>query len=237
MKNLRLVPLLVTAALTPACVMDSVQDSSFVLDWTIEDVGPAVDPVTCEEAGVTTVAMTARNFTTGTIHSFNFDCVNYGGQTPILPTGEYGITLQLLRADGVEVSAINRPVPGEAPILISNRRITDLGFTIFEIQSFALDWQVTRTAAPNTPVLCQEVGATQVELEAAIPTDATLAPFVFRWPCTDYRGLTQAVPLGSYILGIRLLDAAGGRLSDLTVPYTTPDNAQAVIPLVTFTVN
>ncbi len=235
MNNLRLVPLMVFAALTPACVMDSVDNSSIAFDWEVRDVGPGGQLVACADAGVTTVNMVARNLTTATDYSFDFDCVNYGGQTPVLPSGQYAVTLRLLRADGVEVSSIALPFAGQGPITVNSRRLTYVGAIIFEIQSLQLEWEIVRPAGDVELVLsCAQAGASQVQMTAAI---SNLVPFVFNFPCDDHAGLTQALPVGTYNLTLQLFTPAGVPLSELSTSYTTPNQLPAILPLVTFEVN
>lgn len=234
--NIGKLSLLAVALATPACVSGSADDSVFVFDWQVEDVGlPINDTVTCAEAGAATVVLEVQNLTNGTPkQSYSYPCSAGGGVTPVLATGQYSVTTRLLRADNVEVSSTTFPGPGEAPIFIDRRRVTDLGVVVFEIQSFTTQWVITKTAAPGVPVSCLSVGATQVEFTATKPP---FAPFVFLFPCVDPQGITQAIPDGDYQLTFRLLSANNVSLSELTVPYITPVNAPAVLMPVTFTVN
>lgn len=209
---------------------DALYATSFFLDWTIEDVGPPInDMISCEEAGTTGLTIAATNTATGSVKTFSFACSSQKGvQLPLAP-GPYSLAVRLMRADNVEVSSI------VIPMQLGNTGVTDIGGVVFEIQSFATRWSVTRTAAPGVPVSCPSVGASQVEFTA---TTSGLAPFVFRFACGDGMGLTQAVPDGTYALQYRLLDAGGNTMSQVSnANYSTPVNAQAVLAPVTFTVN
>lgn len=236
MKTFAHLPLLAFALATPACVVDDVDDSAFYFDWQIEDVGlPINDVLTCDEAGAETVVLEVQNVSNGSAkQTFSYPCRAGAGKSPVLATGQYAVTLRLLRGDNIEVSSISFPGPGQPAVFIDRRGVTDLGTTVFEVQSFSVQWLLTRTAAPTIPVSCASVGATNVQMTA---TTANLPPFTFNFACADPGGLTQAVPDGDYALQFRLLNAAGASLSELAVPFATPVDRQAVLPPVTFTVN
>ena len=229
--------LAVVALAAPACVSGSADDSTLNFGWQIEDVGfPEGDTVTCAESGATTVVVELTNLSNGTpLQVFSYPCGAGRGVSPVLASGSYLVTMRLLRGDNIEVSATTFPGPGEAALIVDRRSFPPEQFVVFEIQSFTTRWVITKTAAPGVPVSCLSVGAAQVEFTATKPP---LAPFVFLFPCTDPQGITQAIPDGDYNLTFRLLSANNVPLSELSVPYSTPVNAPAVLtnPVI-FTVN
>jgi hypothetical protein len=231
----RLAPLsfFALALVLPAC--GGAADSGAFFDWGIVDVGaPDSAPfLSCEESGGGTVVLEAQDLSRGGApQTFSYPCKAGGGNVPGLPSGQYSMTVRLLRSsDNVAVSSL--PL---GTVSIARRGQTDLGVVVFEIQSLTVNWLIKQAANLSTPVTCAAVGATQVELTA---TAATQAPNIFRFPCVDGQGQTQAVTVGAYTISTRLLNAAGTALpgSEQSLDFVTPNNTPAVLPLVTFTVN
>ena len=216
----------------PAC--GGTADTGAFFDWGIVDVGaPDTAPfLNCDESvGIgATVVLEAQDLSRGGApQTFSYPCAAGGGNVPGLLAGQYSMTVRLLRADNIAVSSL--PL---GTVSVARRGQTDLGVIVFEIQSLSLNWLIKQASNLNAPVTCAAVGATQVELTV---TAATQAPTVFRFPCTNGQGQTQAVTVGAYVISARLLNAVGSELSNLSLDFVTPDNTPALLPLVTFTVN
>lgn len=222
---------LAVALALPAC--GGTSDTGAFFDWGIVDVGAPLDAafLTCEESGGGTVVLEAQDLSRGGApQTFSYPCSAGGGNVPGLLSGQYAMTVRLLRSsDNIAVSSL-----ALGTVSIARRGQTDLGVVVFEIQSLKLNWIIKQANNVSAPASCASVGATQVELTA---TAVAQAPTVFRFPCTDGQGQTQAVTVGAYVISARLMNAAGTALSTQTLDFVTPDNTVAVLPLVTFPVN
>jgi hypothetical protein len=200
------------------CVVEDTDDSAFVAQWRVAYVaGGGV--VSCEDAGTPTVRLKARNLRSGAMYTANFPCDARSGITDVLPVGDYEVELALLdnftNPDGTKVGRPVSQITG-GPWAVRRHGLTDLDPIEFQVQVFEIDWILVRNAAGAAmrSVMCEEAGATMVELDTQLGNEAHEK---FRWPCADGGGVTQAIRVGNYANQVRLLNAANGVLSETNV--------------------
>jgi hypothetical protein len=155
-----------------------------------------------------------------------FPCNNTGGRSRSLPPGTYDVTIDLKSKDGTVVSSQTSDVGG-FPL---GRGLTPLTPIAFPIQSFLLHWSLARGPAS---VACTDVGAQFVNLNTRLNSDPQVT---YSFPCSAGSGATPAILIGTYSVGIDLVDGAGGVLWQTDMPMTIPvdENARADLGTVTF---
>jgi len=229
-RTLLLFGLAATASLgASGCIIGDVDNSAFIVSWDLFYVGNGPrDPgarVACEDAGTPTVDLEMRT-RDGTVYKDSFRCQDGDGKSRVMPSGSYDVRISLRTAGGTIVSAQERTAE------VFRRGLTDLGIVQFTIQSFALNWTLSKA---NMPTMCDRVGATEVHLITQFQNDPSAT---YKFPCTEHMGETTAILVGTYSVQLQLMSAAGAVLSG-TMPMTFPVTAttRAVLPPITFVVN
>lgn len=210
------------------CIIGDVDNSAFIVDWELFYVGNGGRPgeaVSCEDAGTPNVDLEMRN-RDGTVYKDSFRCQDRGGKSRVLPPGSYDVRISLKTANGTIVSS------KEGTFDLVRRGLTDLQIIQFSVQSFALNWTLSRN---NASTMCGPVGATEVHLITQLANDPQAT---YKFPCTEHMGETTAILVGTYSVQLQLVNAAGAVLSG-TMPMTFPvsPSARAVLPPITFVVN
>jgi hypothetical protein len=206
------------------CIIeDDDDDSAFTVGWALLYVGTEDQP-TCEEAGTPTVRLTMQRRATRETFTDDFACSLGGGRSRTLPTGEYEVRIALLTREGKEAS--NRV----GTFTIFRQGFTDLGVIGFNIQAFHISWILTRG---SRSVACPDVDGRTVQLDTRLGSDPVV---VYEFPCTAHAGVTTAIQLGTYAVGVRLLNSAGAVLWQNDVPMNVPVSGDrlAILPEVTF---
>lgn len=63
----------------------------FDVAWNIDS--QSVGGTSCERAGITLVTLSMQNIRTGDLPYADFNCVDYGGMSDVVPVGDYSISL------------------------------------------------------------------------------------------------------------------------------------------------
>lgn len=199
----------------------------FQVGWDLVAVGTTNDFVTCDEAGTPIVTLDMQRRGGQRIRK-QFNCMDRGGQSDILPSGTYDVTIALHTGgpDGPVVSS------KDGTFDLFRRGVTDLGVIAFQIQAWELHWSLQRGGAA---VGCDQVGAATVRL--ITQTARMQQPLTYPFACGDGAGVTTAIPTDTYSVQVQLENAAGGVLSK-TDPMTVvvTGAAMATLPPITFAV-
>jgi hypothetical protein len=206
------------------CVIHDPDEAAFVVTWELEYVG-SDEAVACARAKTPTVTLQMRNLGTGQVLRNTFDCQRGGGQSEILPAGDYAVVISLDGEDGRALSA------KEGEFRVFRRGLTDLQHIVFQVQSFRLAWSIARGGAATT---CRAVDGRTVKL---ITQTVEGAPTSYSFPCEDGSAQTPAVPSGSYSVQVQLV-GGGGQVISQTDPMTfvAGTDRRADLPPITFRV-
>lgn len=204
------------------CVIDHADNSAFLANWSVEYVGAPGVPVSCQDVVPDgSVQLIARNLSTKAVYNNTpWPCQAGRGVTRVLPTGQYGLSIDLLDARGNALSAVDLP----DVYVIDGRGVTPIGGPVyFTVQSIVFNWTLSRGA---TPLTCAQAGARYVHFVGATAGYS----FAYDFECANGSGQTPAIQTGSYELSATLTDAAGNPLTGpLSLTYVVPTNARAYI--------
>jgi hypothetical protein len=186
------------------CIIgDDSSASQFFVDWSLAYVRGG--DVTCELADTPTVDLTMINTATNQKFVDTFPCAATGGRSRSLPPGTYDVTIELKNRGGEAISK------QEAKFDLVRHSPTGLPPITFEIQSFRLAWSLARG---QTSLACHDVGARFVNVVTRLNSED---PITYSFPCEAGSGSSPAILLGTYSVGINLVDGPGNVLwqSDL----------------------
>jgi hypothetical protein len=200
--------------------------AQFTVDWSLayvgsgDTLGPAT---TCELAGTPTVELAIFNRTTKDRVVDTFPCNNTGGRSRPLPAGDYDLTITLKSQAGTEISK------QEGTFTLGRYGLTPLTPIVFPIQSFLLKWSLARG---QVSLACQDVDAKFVNLNTRLNSEDQVT---YSFPCPAGSGATPAIQLGTYSVGIDLVNSANAVLwrSDL-MTVSVDENMRADLGTVTF---
>jgi hypothetical protein len=200
----------------------------FTVDWSLAYIGTNGNlgaATTCELADTPTVELTMFNRLTKDKVVDTFPCTQTGGRSRVLPSGDYDLTIALKNRAGVEVSR------QEGTFTLARHGFTPLNPIVFPIQSFLLNWSLARG---QMSLSCQDVDAKFVNVNTRLNSEA---PVTYSFPCAAGSGQTPAILLGTYSVGIDLVNSAGAVLWQSDMPMTIPvdENDRAVLPNALFT--
>jgi hypothetical protein len=200
---------------------------AFTVGWDTQFVPFAGEdngaPVSCQDAGTTTVELTMTNLSSKRTWVNKFPCDARGGESEPLPGGRYTVHIALKNQAGMEVSSNE----GEFSLVASG--LTDLGVLVFEIQSFQMSWTIAQGGQSRA---CQDVGAQTVNLVTRLNSEPEVT---YQFPCAAGAGFSPAIRTGTYSVKPQLISGTGAVLWDST-PMTIPvsGGARAVVPPVVF---
>jgi len=100
---------------------------------------------------------------------------------------------------------------------------TDGGF-------FSLDWTLEGSVSNNS-LTCTQAGATAVETVVTVAGGSTLVDSGNGWPCSDYYGVTAALPVGTYTVSVDALTTAGSLGASAPLTSKMIQNANRVTDL------
>lgn len=170
-------------------------DVAWELAW-VEDGGY----VTCQEAGAAVVDLDVVHLDSTLVYHDSFPCAAGRGRSQVLPGGDYSA---VLRVYDDRDTLLSETWPAAFRLTGGTTYLsTDHDPVVMSLQSFVMYWSVTRGGAPSG---CAQVGAAWVELLAQPTGAAEESSYLF--PCADGRGITQAIPPGTYSVQARLLAA------------------------------
>jgi hypothetical protein len=200
------------------CIVgDDGGNSQFYVQWSLAYVGGGA--VSCDLADTPTVELTMTNTGTNQMFVDSFPCSAAGGQSRNLPPGHYEVAIALKDRAGEVVST------NEGPFDLVRHSPTALPPISFVIQSFELSWSL---AHGRDSIACADAGAKFVNLVTRLNS----APQVtYSFPCEAGAGATPAILLGTYSVGITVVDANNNVLwqSDpMTIPVD--DSQRAILP-------
>lgn len=205
-----------------ACVSGD-GDRAFTVGWSLVYVG-GNNRVSCEAAGTPTVRLTMNNITTNETFVSNFPCNVGGGTSNDLPGGRYTVRIALLGAGEKEMSV------QEGDFALNRHGLTDLGDIGFEVQSFHLAWTLARG---GRSLACQDVDGKTVNLRTRLASEPEV---VHSFPCIAGAGSTPAIQVGTYAVGVALLNSANAVLWETNQPMTVAvdDERRAVLEPIRF---
>jgi hypothetical protein len=225
MKRMHAVAMALGACAVAGCTGGHEDDARFGFTWDVQYVDKT--PASCAIAGTDRVDLDAQHTTTKAQVHFSFPCAGpQEAVTDQAPLGVYSVSVRLRGAMGRLVSE-SKPVLGE----INRYGVTDIGHFAFEVQTFTLAWSLARG---GRTVTCTEAGAEKVELTAVPPGGEKM---LFEWRCDQGMGETQAVPITTFGLSLRLLGAGRDVLWETTEPMTVEVSARARARLTPVTFN
>jgi hypothetical protein len=181
------------------CVIDETDDSAFAFNWQLEYVGGG--RAACDSSGTPTVHMQVRHTQTANTQAFTWECNAGSAVTPVLPLGQYDVTIGLLDRLGRPVSAI------EGRFEVRRHGLAQLGSILFKVQIFEFSWVLVREPmnAPAQSLNCNQAGAYTVEFITQLASEEKES---FSFPCEQGEGTTEAIRLGTYAFQGRLLNRA-----------------------------
>lgn len=156
----------------------------------------------------------------GSLFNPDLDVFECGvGASEVVDPGAYDIRVEATTVDGDVLF-------GSEPVM--NQEVEDLddvpvAFEFPEGQGFFwLDWAVTMGGSDAT---CEDVGATDIEVESSLTDDGTSTTDVI--PCVNGGWQTRALDLGTYDVTVRILDDGGSVLGMTETPIAGELSADA----------
>jgi hypothetical protein len=197
---------------------------SLTATWSLNWIGDHAF-LGCPAAGVDKLRLQATAVGTAQRTDVDFSC-GAGSGTIFLAPARYQVTVSAMTPAGVPVAALQGEFEARA------NSVTDLGELVFELQSFQLDWTITRGAAPAA-IDCTAIDATTVKMRTRMGSEPEV---VYTFSCTAGRGVSTAIRIGAYAVGLQLLDSKDAVLWETSQPMAVvvTDTMRAVLPPVTF---
>lgn len=176
---------------------------------------------TCAAIGGDTIEILATSYSGRRTYQEFYDCDDLHATVPDLRPGSYELEITLYDAAGHPLSQ-----PFSLPVEVRSNEVAEAGNFEFNFPApgpgptgrFTASWVVTVNGADAT---CADVDGSVVQ----IVTQGPAGQQVFAFDCNAMTATTDALPAGSYVVSIRLLDAAGKMLSG------SGDGASSTVPL------
>ena len=180
---------------------DPVVEGVFDVQWILTE-GPTDDPGAGCGDGVT-AEIVAKDTFSGEEYSTIYDCEDGGGQTGLLPAGEYDVWVNIFNGPDIFNDAlIAQAVDPQRATIDVDGSVVLLDFEFPAGAYIGLTWSVDDGLGEGAQ--CEDLNADGVSVLATLVGTDTAFDDIYN--CSDYAATTPQLLVGEYFVTVNLLD-------------------------------